>query len=634
MTYEQVAGLNIAGAAGYSGISVPGDSIFDDIFDWVANVIPSIIQSVGQQIVNIINAIGSNVVIVFNALSSGFINVITTLGSVANQIVTDVFIGINSIITTLGSVANQIVASVFTGINSIITTIGSVANQIVTGVSLMIAGVSQTIVTTFGQISTQVQANFSWITNWLATSIPKILGDWWDLFIGKIFDFGSWIGPLFDAISAWVTRDIPGHSPWWTGVTEAIGTFLRDTVWNAVKQVLPQTLGPGYPALVFTFKIVTDIFAAVLDDMMGGIINYVSSIGEIKPDMALTHVISIGKVAMIALTGLITLTLTGELVGFWKHVGLGPISAIFFDMSNYKLITAGLMGAIVGASIKTPLTYYFNYKLRPNIPSIRELQDMYTDESITDAEFGQYMGYHGIADGWHGKYKDIAYRAMSPYQLKVAATDGAFDEGIFSRELTHAGFRPEIKQMLMDSFRKASLVNLKVTAVTSATYRFKKGYTDEDQFINELKILQVGDAMIPAYLAATRLDYASDYLTDLTTAYQDAVRSGQIGVDDYRQGLLNLGMVPERVEGKIFIEQARIKPSAALSPVAGSKSYYLTDAGKIIVDTNRRQRRASLITRDQELAAFSSIGMPVDLATAYADNDDVRLKAPATAAGG
>ena len=591
----------------------------------MTNFFQAIIGSISSGVASVITSLGLSISGVLNSLTNGIIGITGAIGGIVGSVTTAVSNSVSQVITSVANSISTVITTLTGSITNVLNAVGNVTGYIITAISGAVSQISQTVVSTISAISTQIQTSFTWITDWLGVQIPKILGTWFDTFVGKILDFPMWIGKLFDAVGAWITHDVPGHSPWWHFGLDTLFSWIKDNVFGFFNYFFADPVHNTIYGLNTSFAFLGDFFGSVIDGMMNAVISFTSNVGPGDPSMALTHVSSIGKVAMASLTALAAMTLTGEVVGFWKHIGLGNISAIFYDMSNYKLITAGMMGALVGASIRTPLGLYFSNKFRQNIPSIRELQEMYTDESLTDAQFSQWMGYHGIADSWHDKYKDIAYRAMSPYQLKVAATDGSFDEGIFSRELTHAGFRPEIKGMLMDSFRKASLVNLKVTAVTSDTYRFKKGFTDEDQFVNELKILQVGDAMIPAYLAATKLDYASDYLTDLETAYQNAVRAGQIGVDDYRQDLLNLGIVPERVEGKVFIEQARIKPIGAISPVSGAKAVYLTDAGKLIIDTTRRKRRKNIITRDQELAAFSDIGMPVDLAAAYADNDDARL---------
>ena len=158
-----------------------------------------------------------------------------------------------------------------------------------------------------------------------------------------------------------------------------------------------------------------------------------------------------------------------------------------------------------------------------------------------------------------------------------------------------------------------------------ARARFREGLTTEDQYIEELRLLHYPDADIPKYLAAGRLEYALDLFRDLLAAWRDAVRKGNISIDQYRDRLIELGLVPERVASYMLREVARLKPEEVPTVIAPPKTYYETDAGRIQVDTIRRSRRKLVINRDQEIAALLEIGMPVEQATATADNDDIRL---------
>ncbi len=671
MTQDQAMALNAAGAYNYSGISVPGDSIFDNIFDWIANIIPSTLDAIGDNVVKVINAIGDNQVKVINAISSGSVQVITAaaagfasvisnittgttqvinaIGSNIALVTTAITTSINSVLYNAGVVLNstilsiadgtsQVIAATATGLSSVITNIADGTSQVIaataTGfasvtasVGQLVGSISQTIVSTFSSLSAQVQANFTWITTWLSTSIPKILGSWWDLFVGKIFNFVDWVPKLLDTVSAWVTRDIPGHSPWWHTVIETLFPQFRmffftkpGEQYKGVGQSITDTITVSLGWLGGMFNTVVDGFLTQVEA-------FIEPLGPMDPSHGLANFQSLSKVGGVALGALAGMTLAGSWLKPLGEQGMGHIAAMIYDMTNYKLITAAFMGALVTAVLAKPLRYYYAWKFRPDIPSIRDLSDMLTDEFIQRPEFDEYLKYHGIPDYWHEGYASIAYRAMSPFQLKSAAQDGSFDEGIFSRELTHAGFRPETKKMLLDSFRKAAASNVQTYSVSGATGRFKTGWTNEDQFTSELQILRVNPDMIPVYLAMTKLDFATGYLNDMATAYVNAVRSGQIGIDDYRQALLNLGMVPQRVEAKVFIEQARIKPSGALSPVALPKPLYLTEYGKLVMDTIRLQRKMGVRTSQEEQAGLIALGMEQDLAMAYSAYDDAQVAA-------
>lgn len=186
----------------------------------------------------------------------------------------------------------------------------------------------------------------------------------------------------------------------------------------------------------------------------------------------------------------------------------------------------------------------------------------------------------------------------------------------------------------IDTYFKKALARTYATEVQDPTgfrlsiarRRFKEGMTTEDQFISELRALRVPEDQIELEVIAGRLEYAYDYTMDLIAAYRDAVRKGNIGLDFYLDSLLSLGIVPERATGYQIRERARQKPEEALTTVAPVKPYYETDAGKVQVDTIRRQRRARKISRDEEIASFLELGMPPELAISYADNDDERLR--------
>ena len=196
------------------------------------------------------------------------------------------------------------------------------------------------------------------------------------------------------------------------------------------------------------------------------------------------------------------------------------------------------------------------------------------------------------------------------------------------KELVPVGTRDKIDRYFalgLARLGSAAVSEVRSGRIGVARTRFREGFTTEDQFTQELKMLRVSDEELELELAAARLDYATDYLRDLIAAYRDAVRKGNLGIEGYRDQLTRLGLVPERVAGYMLREIARLKPEELPTVIAPPKPYYETDAGKIVVDTIRRRRRKLLITRDQEIAALLETGMPIAQATATANNDDVRL---------
>ena len=100
---------------------------------------------------------------------------------------------------------------------------------------------------------------------------------------------------------------------------------------------------------------------------------------------------------------------------------------------------------------------------------------------------------------------------------------------------------------------------------------------------------------------------------DLTAA--EIIKGVKKGIIDWNDGidrLMTLGYDEEEATFRmaIDVEVVEEEPSTELN---------------VRVDTIRRQRRQRLITRDQELVSLLDLGLDSGLATAYADNDDLRL---------
>lgn len=158
-----------------------------------------------------------------------------------------------------------------------------------------------------------------------------------------------------------------------------------------------------------------------------------------------------------------------------------------------------------------------------------------------------------------------------------------------------------------------------------ARRRYREGFTTRESFIAELKALQAPPDQEELEIIAGDLEAAYDYAMDLIAVYREAFRKGNIGIATFAELIAAVVVVPERAETYVARELARLKPEEApsLGPVV--KQYYETDAGKVDVDTIRRQRRKQLIDHNTEVVQLVNLGMSGDQAEAIALNDDVRL---------
>ena len=192
--------------------------------------------------------------------------------------------------------------------------------------------------------------------------------------------------------------------------------------------------------------------------------------------------------------------------------------------------------------------------------------------------------------------------------------------------------------------------------------RFKNGWITEDDIRDWLKELEIPEDRIqqfieekikpekPARTAAER---------DLTRAdFIKGIKKGVITVEEGKELIMNMGYDAEETDFIIavhveteggspanFAEYKRLaqlwrysqglpterKPEEIkaaeikLAEEYPRKRKLTEEELKVKVDTIRRSRRNRQLTRDQEIAGLLALDLTVELATAYADNDDLRL---------
>ena len=691
MGEEKITSNDIVQYVSAQILSGPEDSIFDDIFDWIANAISSITRGVtsfiDSAVARIRDAISSIVGNLLSPLRAAIDWIKLKAGSIWDWIV-DIYYKVsdwassawNIITSACSSVINRVQgwitdAASFTW-SWITTEVGKVQGWLATTATNLasqlwawlqegwanITGLFSTwaanianwftnlnlsISSYFTDLWLKIEAGWEWLKIWMTENIVAPMGTWWDSFLGKVFDFGAWVGKLLDAIESWVSADVPGHSIRWKGWLDTFwgwffghglkwGEWPIDYFWEDLAGLIKKLTAP-----------IGNMLGAICELFDNAVIGLAEKIGPMSPDIVMANYSSIAKVGIAALGGLAGLTLAGEATKFWSHAGLGHLSAIFYDMSNYKLVTGALMGALTVAMLRTPLTYHFNSLFRPWLLDRRSFMDLLSRRAFTNPEALQnpdlttsimtltggdgkayvdrMIGYYGNPPIYYGLFKELANTPLRYFPLAGIARTGYFEKVWFTEALHRSGYSETAVRALMVMYEKEANESVRGMMSGAAVTRFKEGFVTEEQFESEMALLGYSELQFKTYLAAAKMDYATDYIRDLITAYRDAVRKGNLSLDEYRVALLDLGMVPERVGGYVLCERARIKPREALTPIAPPTSTYETDAGKIMVDTIRRQRRKLLISRDEELATLIGLGMEPGYAKAIADNDNVRL---------
>lgn len=606
------------------------------VWDWVIDTY----RMVADWVRTAYNTVRSAVTSAIGVVLGWITNATQGISSWITQEVGKVVTWITTTVTNLSSTISAWLKEQWTNITTWFTDLRGTVGEWFTTLGTNIASF-------FTDLWLKIQAGWDWLTEWIIEHIINPMDEWWGEFLDKVFDFGAWVGGLLDAVWGWLQEDVPGSSP-------RIGGIFKN-LWDAFLRLfwMPEEISelPWWEQFFYSgnqlLEFVGKVFNTIVEGFMEALEGFIAMLGPTNPDVATDQYKSIASIGLTAIAGLAGMTLASSWLKPLGGAGMGQIAAMIYDMTNYKVITGAAIGALTFAAIRTPLGYHFNDLFRPNLLPQGDFMELMSRKAFVMPENLQnpelttsiqalthgdgegymmkYLGYRGYPDTYFGMFKELANAPLRYFPLAGIARTGFFEKVWFTEALQRSGYSETAKAALMVMYEKMRDEALQGAMSGAAVTRFKEGFTTEEQFHAEMELLAYSDQQFEKYLAAAKMDYATDYLRDLISAYQYAVRNGHIDLDQYRNTLLGLGIVPERVEAYVFKERARLKPEEALTPIAPPKPTFETDAGKIQVDTIRRQRRKNLISRDQEIASLLELGMDTGLATANADNDDVRL---------
>ncbi len=158
----------------------------------------------------------------------------------------------------------------------------------------------------------------------------------------------------------------------------------------------------------------------------------------------------------------------------------------------------------------------------------------------------------------------------------------------------------------------------------------KKGIIDQETGIEDLMVMGY-DEEEARYIMAINIEVIPTEVTDALSVQVDSIRRQRrqrlISRDEEISELIALGLDTELATAYAGNDDLRLVKEAAPKP-PGVVSEYQTADGKVKIETIRLARRQGLISRLEEVTSLADLEMPAELASSYADNDDLRLVAP------
>ena len=567
---------------------------FHDVVDWVVDKVKPIIDTVWDWIQSAINWITSNVssIIsnVWDWLQSGWEWVISNVGSLlekawdwikssADWLWSRIDAAFDSVLGWVTTQVSKVWGWITTEVGKVWSWIQSIGNWLWAHIQPVI----ESIWTTLGSIPGIVAAKIKEVNDWFSNEFIDPFIDWLLVLPKNLWDaFDTLITSIGKRFETWLTASSPGFVEVVRKVLGVASFYFNDfmkwlfaNIGGAIAIILTPAVGlvstliQGLlPAIGQALVPFGDLIHQFVTPIFEQLFTWAEKLGPVAPGSGFTQKESLTKLIEFTLGGLGAMTLAGESIGFWKHVGMGHVSAMIYDLSNYKMLTAAFVGVLAGVYIRTPLTYYYNKIARPSIPSERDLLNLVGEYAITPERYRETMQYHGYPDDWIQAMHELADRPFSPFLYRILAEAGELDEELLDRELRNASYNEKSLPVLKDAFRRLAAGELKTLMVGVAIRRYREGLDDQDALSQNLLALGVNPVLISKYLFGAELDALTDYQLDLLSYYKDAYHRREMNDTQFLEALDSIPLDPTR--SKLIYNREkikRLKVTATLAPV-------------------------------------------------------------------
>jgi hypothetical protein len=607
------------------------------------------------------------------------------LYEVGNKIYTIASEVYQTVSPALEGIVNRITSFIGPFFSQLSQTVSNWFSQVWTWISTSVSNLAQTIwgwiQETWSRIATWFDEQWDRTAKWFNSLWQEIVKTWGDInkwfndlwntikdipntVLAGIADIGK---SIWDKVTEWLEKDIKEAveemekaesieevargSPFWAILARWLIALLP-LIWSAFKAWAPRlALFGGILALEKTGKLedlvekyVTPAFVSVLD--------HFESMGPMAPQPGGNIAIPLTKVLTTTITGLSSFVLAGGVIGIFKQMGLGVVSAMLYDLVNFRTLTAAFMTTLAAVYIAEPVKYYYQSLARPYLPQLGHALSLAGEYALVPQaklgpgtvsldqldgvnetnrrEFLDITKYHGYSDEWGNKLYELADTPARYFSLRAMADSGFWDEGYYISELLNSGYNIWTIKNMVDMFRRYSLGEVKGVMLPVAMTRFKEGFSTEDDLKTELRSLGLPEPKIPLYLFAANLSYQTDYASDMLSAYRTQFRKDMITEADFRQLLAGLGINPVRIEGYVLRENASKFKPPKVTKVPTPVPEYLTDEGQLRVNTAKEAFRHNLSTAAELEAELVKLEMPPDLAEAYTQYEIIRKTPPPT----
>ena len=517
-----------------------------------------------------------------------------------------------------------------TSLSPLYSLFGWVADRVTDGVSWL----GRQLVPLIAALSSQLTSTWDSVravTGDVLAGVAGTLSSWGSSIVGSVQggvstlmtftrDSTAWVGDQVRGVQTWIVEEVSNPiASGFRGLGQSIGGFFVDLFrdyrdWNRrpesmqspEEQTAQRSSAGGIWGWLF------DAITGAVSNFWDGVMGFFNRFIPATPDKAAGMVPGLLSLGAVAVGGLGLMTIGGELLHPLKQLGLGNIAAMVGDVINYRVISAAIVGALVGAALTIPLRAYYNALFRPRIPEVRELDGLVahyalvapsqrrelaqTPEGLRQlkelnvAEYKRLGAYSGYTDETLDKLAEVAWSPPPWRILQAIARDGTYDERMFRLLLVDARYEPEVIEIMLDMLRRTAQGVVQAAGSGRALQRYSDGLTDRAGLMQELQTLGYASDKLPGLQVLADLERQTDTAAEMVTAWRSALTAQRVTEGEFRGGLQAVGIQAERID--LYILQDRVRRGAlggptdettligryATTAINGYRDGYLSDA--------------------------------------------------------
>jgi hypothetical protein len=302
-----------------------------------------------------------------------------------------------------------------------------------------------------------------------------------------------------------------------------------------------------------------------------------------------------------------------------------------FEMLHRRLITANQLELLLKARDIMPFWRDKLTAMSWSLPTRIEVR-MMAQLGLVDKPFiMKILEADGLAEEYRSTVADMNIVRGIRTDLQTRYTKKWINSDEVRAEIQRSGLSPEIGerlyQWIVTNVKPERTTIEKDLTAAEIIKGVKKGVITWDDGIARLIALGY-DEEEATFKLAIDIEVVEEEPTSELTVRVDTIRRQRrqrlLSRDQEISELLNLGLDYGLAMAYADNDDMRLVKEVAPKPPEIIPEY-LTDDGKVKVETIRLSRRQRKISRYQEITSLVDLEMSSELAVAYADNDDLRL---------